>query len=149
MNPIQWIKTFIRVVREHDRQSRGTLSRFEAIEQELAEARRLMRNAIKEAQDSRAAATKLLDEIRQATDIAVDVGFKKEMTTVITVGHYRGGDYVQAFSIAPDDMAGLLDQLHRLERTGVIRRLDAPPEFRAFALREFPSLSDRGTRGRY
>lgn len=148
VGPIRWTKTLLRIVREHDKAARDTQSRFEAMEHELAEARRLMRETIKEAQASRAASAKLLNEIKGATDIAVDVqACRPHMHSIIVVGGYHGRDYIQSFRVQHDDLVELIELLRRMERTGNVKRLDAPPMFDAIALRELPSYeASRETR---
>lgn len=74
--------------------------------------------------------------LRERTSIAVDVGFK-DACYVIVVGRYKGADYVQTFSINTPDMASLIEQLKQMERYGEVKRVDAPPQFRAVFQREF------------
>lgn len=68
--------------------------------------------------------------VRDRTNIAVDVGFKSA-SHVIVVGRYKDADYVQTYALDTPDLAALIDQLRQMERHGVVRRVDAPPQFRA------------------
>lgn len=68
--------------------------------------------------------------IRDRTNIAVDVGFRSA-SHVIVIGRYRGADYIQSFEIREADMAGLIDRLREQARHGTVRRVDAPPAFKA------------------
>lgn len=66
--------------------------------------------------------------IRERTDIAVDVGYShRDMNTIITVGRFRGCDYVQTYQVSAGDFTELIDRLRSMERHGVVRRIDAPP----------------------
>jgi len=68
--------------------------------------------------------------VRERTNIAVDVGFKSA-SHVIVVGRYKNADYVQTYALDTPDLAALIDQLRQMERHGAVRRVDAPPQFRA------------------
>ena len=73
--------------------------------------------------------------VRERTDIAIDVGFWST-SHVIVVGRYKNADYVQTYSMDTPDLASLIDQLKQMERYGNVRRVDAPPQFRAVFERE-------------
>ena len=68
--------------------------------------------------------------IRDRTDIAVDVGFRSA-SYVIVIGRYKNADYVQTFELDTPDLGSLINHLREQERYGAVRRVDAPPEFRA------------------
>jgi hypothetical protein len=68
--------------------------------------------------------------VRDRTNIAVDVGFKTA-SHVIVVGRYRNADYVQTYALNMPDMGPLIAQLRQMERYGEVRRIDAPPVFKA------------------
>ncbi len=74
--------------------------------------------------------------VRDRTNIAVDVGFKSA-SHVIVAGRYKNADYVPTYALDTQDFAALIDQLRMMERTAVVRRIDAPPQFRAVFAREF------------
>lgn len=74
--------------------------------------------------------------VRERTNIAVDVGFR-ECNHVIVLGRYKGADYIQSYSVQSDSLAHLVDQLKQMERFGNVRRIDAPPQFRAAFARNF------------
>lgn len=74
--------------------------------------------------------------VKDRTNIAVDVGFRSA-SHVIVIGRYRNADYVQTFEIDAPDLIRLVDQLRELERYGAVKRVDAPPQFRAVFEREF------------
>ena len=67
--------------------------------------------------------------IHDRTDIAVDI--RLNSSYVIVAGHYKNTDYVQTFRLDTQDFADLIDRLKHLEKHGTIRRIDAPPLFRA------------------
>lgn len=73
--------------------------------------------------------------VRDRTNIAVDVGFKTA-SHVIIVGRYKDADYVQTYGLDTPDLAVLIDQLRQMERHGAVRRVDAPPQFRAVFRRD-------------
>ena len=68
--------------------------------------------------------------VRERTNIAVDVGFKSA-SHVIVVGRYKNADYVQTYALDTLDLAALIYQLRQMDRHGAVRRIDAPPQFRA------------------
>lgn len=73
--------------------------------------------------------------VRDRTNIAVDVGFRSA-NHVIVVGRYRNADYIQSFEMREPDMAVLIDRLREQSRYGAVRKVDAPPTFRAVFERE-------------
>ena len=50
---------------------------------------------------------------------------------MIVIGRYKNADYVQTYALDTPDLAALIDQLRIMERTAMVRRIDAPPIFRA------------------
>ena len=68
--------------------------------------------------------------VRDRTNIAVDVGFR-DANHVIVVGRYRNADYVQTYTLNAPDLSSLIADLRQMEKHGIVRRLDAPPVFRA------------------
>lgn len=50
---------------------------------------------------------------------------------MIVVGRYRNADYVQTYALDTPNLAVLIGQLRQMERCGAVRRVDAPPLFRA------------------
>lgn len=68
--------------------------------------------------------------VRDRTNIAVDVGFRGA-SHVIVVGRYKNADYVQTYSLDTPHLTALIGQLRDMERHGSVRRVDAPPQFRA------------------
>ena len=74
--------------------------------------------------------TELENLVRDRTNIAVDVGFKSA-NHVIVVGRYKNADYVQSYTLETPDLNALIDQLRQMERHGAVKRIDAPPQFRA------------------
>lgn len=75
--------------------------------------------------------------VRDRTDISVGVSLtRKNPSQVIVTGQYRNSDYVQVFNVDTDDLAHLIDMLRDMQRHGVVRRVDAPPGFKAVFDRE-------------
>lgn len=68
--------------------------------------------------------------LKERTNIAVDVGFR-EASHVIVIGRYRGNDYIQSYTLNETDLDGLIRHLREMEKFGNIRRIDAPPMFKA------------------
>lgn len=68
--------------------------------------------------------------VKDRTNIAVDVGFRRA-SHVIVIGRYRNADYVQTFEMDTPSLGGLIEQLRERERYGSVKRVDAPPQFRA------------------
>lgn len=74
--------------------------------------------------------------VKDRTNIAVDVGFSGA-NHVIVIGRYKNADYIQTFHMDSNNLACLIDELRDRSRYGHVRRVDAPPEFRAVFHREF------------
>jgi len=68
--------------------------------------------------------------VKDRTNIAVDVGFRSA-SHVIVIGRYRNADYIQTFEMDTPSLDGLIEQLRERERYGSVKRVDAPPLFRA------------------
>lgn len=68
--------------------------------------------------------------VKERTDLAVDVNFN-EPNYVIVIGRYQKVDYIQTYSLRHTDFSQLVDPLKEMGKHGQIRRLDAPPQFRA------------------
>lgn len=72
--------------------------------------------------------------VRERTDIAADVdmrGGRECRNTVLVIGRYRHTDYVRMFSLDEPELGHLVDQLRGMERHGVVRYIDAPPQLSA------------------
>ncbi len=78
--------------------------------------------------------------IKDRTDIAANVGYSGDRSYVIAIGRYRNLDYVQTYELGDMEFSGLLDSLRKIERYGVVRRLDAPPVVRAVFERDVHAL---------
>jgi hypothetical protein len=111
---LNWLKKLRRIVADYDRDLESLAA--------AVKAERAQRQALETI-------------LRERTDIAVDVGFKSP-SHVIVVGRYKDQDFVQTYSIATPDLAALIDQLKAMERYGVVRQIDAPPQFRGVVKRE-------------
>ena len=78
--------------------------------------------------------------VKDRTDIAANVGHRGPKNHVIVIGRYKNVDYVQTYELGDMEFLGLLDMLHKIERHGVVRRLDAPPVMRAVFERDVHAL---------
>jgi hypothetical protein len=79
--------------------------------------------------------------VKDRTDIAANVGYSGDRGSyVIVIGRYRNVDYVQTYKLGDMTFFEVLDSLHKMERHGVVRRLDAPPAVRAVFKREVHDL---------
>ena len=68
--------------------------------------------------------------IKERTTINADISpSARDPSQIITIGRYKGRDYVQVFSIHGDDFEGLIHRLRDMERYGTVRRIDAPYGF--------------------
>lgn len=75
--------------------------------------------------------------IKKATKCHIEVGLTAEShTQVVVIGHYRGKDHVQVFSLRPGSIDMLINQLRDMQRYTEIGRIDAPIEVRATMKRE-------------
>jgi hypothetical protein len=83
--------------------------------------------------------------IRSRTDIAVDVpvGWNSPCQ-IIVVGRYKGGDYIQTFTVQSGDLGQIVDLLKDMVRYGVVRHVDAAPHVRGFF--PFGQQRDKGRR---
>ena len=69
--------------------------------------------------------------LRQVTDVHVDLSPGPYYpTTVITIGRYKGRDYVDIFQIRDEDLKYIVNILRDMRRHAKIRRVDAPIEFK-------------------
>lgn len=104
---IKWIKKVLRIIRDYDKTVLELNSRDAQISSRI---------------------TQLDTILRDRTDIGVDVAYsKRDMGTIITIGRYRGVDYIQTYQIAPDSFEGLITQLKDMSRWGKVRMVDALP----------------------
>jgi len=108
MYMLKWIRKLLKIVREYD-------IRVEQQKALMVELEALVRNR---------------------TNIGADVGYFKDANHVIVVGRYKNADYVQTYSIHTEDMSSMIDTLRQMERHGAVKRLDAPPIFKAVFERE-------------
>lgn len=68
-----------------------------------------------------------LDKVlRSVTDIHADIRVR-DKSTVIVIGRFRGGDYIQTYHFN-DDLSEIVDHLRHLQRRGVVRQIDAVPQ---------------------
>jgi len=73
--------------------------------------------------------------IADRTNIGVDVGFR-DAHHVIVVGKYKGKDYIQTFDLREPELNMLVDKLRDMSKYGNVKRVDAPPIFKAVFERE-------------
>ena len=78
----------------------------------------------------RARVEKAENVIRERTDIHMDIHYKSD-NQIIVAGKYSGRDYVQIYNISEDDFSHLIPILKDMELYGHMRRVDAPPGFKA------------------
>lgn len=117
----KWFKTLFRIVRDYDKlaeqvkmntdQNRITKTRTEHAVNLADESRRL---------------------IKERTTVHADVHRRHNTPNqIITIGHYRGQDYVQCFSVVDRDFTELMYRLKDMEKYGVVEKVDAWPQFSA------------------
>ena len=119
MNPLRWIKTLFLIVASHDLEAR--------------EARKAQEKTLKELGKVKAQLRALEALIVDRTSLAADISpTRHDMNVVIAIGRYRDVDYVQTFHLGSDrDLGEIIHILGQMERSGTLRRLDAPPVFKA------------------
>ena len=65
--------------------------------------------------------------IKRATKVHIDIpASRKNYTKVIIIGTYRGKDHVRIFSLRPDSIDMLTNQMKDLARYADIERIDGP-----------------------
>lgn len=65
--------------------------------------------------------------IKDRTNIHADIHLQyNHPSEIIVIGRYRNRDYIQTYSVDNDDIEGLIDQLKRMEKYGVVQKIDAP-----------------------
>ena len=75
--------------------------------------------------------------IKDRTDIAVDAHVTNHNPNqIIVTGRYRNRDYVQVFTLADNELKTLVEQLRKMQRYGVVSKIDAPVGFRSVIERE-------------
>ena len=76
--------------------------------------------------------------IKDRTDIHVDINTHSPTpNTIIVIGKYKSGDYIQTYNVRNDDMTHLITILKDMERYGTVRTVDAIPSIRGFFSGEF------------
>ena len=113
MNPLIWFRTLFLIVRDYQRSMR-------AVQSDLKTLQRMHLD--------------LDGFIRERTEVNVDVGVR-DPSTIIIIGRYKGGDYVQSYQLDTDTLPDLVDHLKQLERHAHLNRLDAPRSFHHFITR--------------
>lgn len=82
-------------------------------------------------------ASQLIDTIKQlkeniefkySTDVDIDT--HPNMSKIITIGRYKGQDYVQVHTVQPDDFNHLVHIVRNMTKAGVVNRIDAPIQLR-------------------
>ena len=70
--------------------------------------------------------------IKRATKVHVDVDpTSAGFTQVVVIGRYRGKDHVQIFSLRPDSIDMLIEQLREMQRYCEVGRIEAPLDINA------------------
>ena len=71
--------------------------------------------------------------IKDRTELHVDVSptCKGDPHQIVLIGRYRNRDYVQTFSVHPEDFRGLVERCIEMQRYAHRGRIDAVPEMRA------------------
>lgn len=73
----------------------------------------------------------LRDLMRANTALGIDISpSARDASWVITVGRYKGRDYVQTFVMRDREFTELVTICKDMERHALLQRVDAPPEFR-------------------
>lgn len=85
--------------------------------------------------NTRAQIAEIRNIMIERTNIAVDLRFRGA-NHVIVIGRYKNADYIQTYTMDTPEIGTLIDQLRHMERYGSVRRIDAPPNFRAVIERD-------------
>lgn len=81
--------------------------------------------------------TQYMNTVRELTTINVDVHtYNKSPCNVVMVGRYRNTDYVEIFSVRPDDFSNFIEMFRDWRKQGRIDRIDCPPQMKAVFERE-------------
>lgn len=77
--------------------------------------------------------TQAVQTIKDRTELHVDVNptTRGDPHQIILIGNYRGRDYIQTFSVAPEDFRGLVERCIEMQRYARRSRIDATPEMKA------------------
>lgn len=67
--------------------------------------------------------------IKNRTDIAADINYRGN-NYIITIGRYRGVEYIQTFTVPADELMYTITKLRDMSRYGNVRCIDAPPDMR-------------------
>lgn len=69
---------------------------------------------------------------KEAFEVNVDAAFHRDgQNHVIVFGRFKGRDYVNSYTLSGGDFDAVLRHLQELTRYTKVRRMDAPPVFRA------------------
>lgn len=76
--------------------------------------------------------------IRERTEISVDHAMThRGMCYVFVSGRYKGGDYVQLYSLRVDDFKELIEILRQMQKHATLKRVDRDPmRYSGFIKRE-------------
>ena len=125
MRPLRWLKTLFAIVRHYEAEQKDRFALGSKVDEHDLK--------LKE----------LVQLIRSRTEIHADLSpTRHDPNTVIVIGRYRGGDFIQTYQLHSGDLVTMVDQLREMERYGHLGRVDAPPVLKAFVgrdhrLREF------------
>jgi len=109
MRPIKWIKTLARIVATYDKNRIDSRLREDSDKEYLA-------SRIRECEQI----------IRDRTDIHVDLSVAgRNANQIVVIGHYRGCDYVQTYSMYNKDFTYVVEQLKEMSRYATVKRVDA------------------------
>lgn len=70
--------------------------------------------------------------IKNVTTIHADAPSHYDSGTIIVIGKYKNGDYVQTYKINPDYFNEFIERLKYLKGRGNIGIIDAPPSLKQF-----------------
>ena len=114
MGPLRWLKTLFAMVRHYKAEQKDLFALGSKVD------------------DQDAKTQELVELIRSRTEINVDVGFRGDPNTVIVLGRYRDGDFIQTYQLRTDSFGQLVDHLREMEEHGHVCRVDAPPQMKHF-----------------
>ena len=111
---VKWFKKLRYIVKHYD-----------SLVEQLAEANRRADAAIDYCDEGR----KL---IKKRTTAHADIHVTDRAPNyIITIGHYRGHDYIQCFGVHDSDFRAMVDSLRSMAKYQHVDRIDAMPSFSA------------------
>lgn len=126
---IKWIKKLFEIVRNYDDDQKTTETRFRQMAfrveelhgQYMQRAGNVQKEFATHYGNMQRRMESLDNEIKDRTNLNIDVGHLRGANYVILAGHYKGRDYVELMTLKADDFDGMARIVQDMKRSGRIQ----------------------------